>query len=125
MLALELPNRCEAALEDILVDSGEVALVHLKLAGTPGDEVSGGQWLGELGDEKHGQQQEEALGGVRHAKGGVSGGLANGGTILPKDVGAQTGHFKRSPSHTLTRGSQIVRFCHSTTPFAKWKCGCV
>ena len=95
--------------------------MHLELAGTRGDEVSGGQWLSELRNEKHSQhdvEREEALDTVRHVKGAVPGGLANGGTVCLEDVARVDWPFG-SPSQTLTRDSRIVEFCHSTMSFAR------
>jgi len=67
----------------------KVFFAHLKLASTGGDEVSGVKWLSEVGDEKRSERdvkRKKGLDPVRHVKGGVASGPANGCAVGPEDM---------------------------------------
>ena len=90
ILSLELSHGGEAALEDVVADGSEIAFTHLELAGTGGDEFSGGEWASEFRDKKHGHgdiKGKKWLDAVGHVKWGVASGLANSCAVSPKDVG--------------------------------------
>jgi len=89
VLLLKLADGGKARFEDVVVNGVEVFFVHLKLASTGGDEVSGVEQLSEVGDKKHSKgdvKREKGLDPMRHVEGGVAGGPANGCAVSPEDV---------------------------------------
>jgi len=67
----------------------KVFFAHLELAGAGGNKVSGVEQLSEVGDKKRSKsdiKREKGLDPVRHVKGGVASGPANGCVVGPEDV---------------------------------------
>jgi hypothetical protein len=52
ILAFELLNGCKLAVEDIAVDGSKIGVTSLELACAGGDEVGGGKWLSDVGNEE-------------------------------------------------------------------------
>ena len=89
VLALELFDRGEACLEDVVVDGGKVALAQLELAGADCEEVGGQKRLGEVGDEKRRESDVEGenwLNPVHHVERREASQLAGGCSVGPEDV---------------------------------------
>jgi hypothetical protein len=85
----ELADGGKVALENVVVDGGEVFFVHLELVGPGGNELSGGERMCEIGDEKCHKsdvKRKEGFNTMSHVKGRVAGRPADGGTVSPKDM---------------------------------------